>query len=547
TGREALEICKSAAPDLVLLDVNLPDLSGKDVCRAIRANPHIATTPIIHMSTTLVGTEDIVEGLEGGADACLTAPLQPRELLAQVKALLRVRQAEAELRRSEARFRALFEQNPDPFFSVDATGRFVQVNHACEEVSGYSAAELLQRNFVDICAPDQRAKTLESFRNTLQDRRCRKLETALIGKNGRRVELLITGSPVVIEPAANELYCTAMDITDRKRMENALRQKESEVKEAQRLAHIGNWHWDAQSDLMTGSEEIQRIFGLDPSNPICVPWHAHRGRLWPAEEWDRVNFAMQHALQTGQPYELDVQVLHPDGTRVWVVARGEPVRNAEGRIVGLRGTLQDITERKLAEEVLRESERRLRQFIEHAPVSLAMFDRQMRYLAVSQSWQEQFAPGQPSLIGQCHYELWPDMPQNWKAAHRRGLAGEVVTCDEDAFIGRSNTPEWTRWEVRPWQAPDGAIGGIVIMTENITRRKQAEEALRRSEHQFRVLAESIPQLIWTTNPEGQADYVNERWSAYTGQTPEQAYGSGWAAAVHPEDRPRVIESWSAAW
>ncbi|HJW23630.1 MAG TPA: ATP-binding protein [Rhodocyclaceae bacterium] len=128
---------------------------------------------------------------------------------------------------------------------------------------------------------------------------------------------------------------------------------------------------------------------------------------------------------------------------------------------------------------LRESEERLQLFIRYAPAALAMFNREMCYLAVSRRWVDDYLLGEEDVIGRSHYEIFPDIPKRWREAHDRGLAGEVVRVDEDHFRRADGTIHWLRWEVRPWHTSDGAVGGIVIFTEDITRYKQALEEIHR--------------------------------------------------------------------
>jgi two-component system, sensor histidine kinase and response regulator len=135
----------------------------------------------------------------------------------------------------------------------------------------------------------------------------------------------------------------------------------------------------------------------------------------------------------------------------------------------------DITGRRRAEYALAESEQRLQLFIEHAPAALAMFDRDMRYLAVSRRWKEDYGIGERDIIGLSHYEIFPDMPAQWKTAHARGLAGEVVEANEDSFVRADGTVGWGRWELRPWRKGGGDVGGIVIFSEDITKLHIAKE------------------------------------------------------------------------
>jgi PAS domain S-box-containing protein len=131
----------------------------------------------------------------------------------------------------------------------------------------------------------------------------------------------------------------------------------------------------------------------------------------------------------------------------------------------------------VAAAALQESQARLQVLIDHAPAALAMFDREMRYLAVSQRWRDDYGLDGRDLLGHSHYEIFPEIGEAWKAVHRRGLAGETITADEDRFERPDGRVQWLRWEVRPWHAADGTVGGIVIFSEDITQRKQASEAL----------------------------------------------------------------------
>ena len=143
--------------------------------------------------------------------------------------------------------------------------------------------------------------------------------------------------------------------------------------------------------------------------------------------------------------------------------------------------LRDITERQRTLGLLKESEERLRLFIEHAPAALAMFDREMRYLQASRRWRSDYGLGDRELIGVCHYDVFPEIPERWKDAHRRGLEGQILHMEGDSFQREDGSTRWLRWEIRPWRTTNGAIGGIVIVAEDITdstlsHQKMVEQA-----------------------------------------------------------------------
>ena len=184
----------------------------------------------------------------------------------------------------------------------------------------------------------------------------------------------------------------------------------------------------------------------------------------------------------------------------------------------------DVAQRKRADEELRESEQRLRLFIEFAPVAIAMFDQQMRYLIVSRRWMADYALPEAAFIGRSHYEVFPEVPESWKIVHRRGLAGEVVRAEEDRFVRADGTVQWLRWEVRPWRRIEGSIGGIVIFSEDITERKRAEEALRDRERLLSIVTGSARVGLVVVGQGYRYLFANEAYAEIFGLETHQIVG-----------------------
>jgi PAS domain S-box-containing protein len=130
-----------------------------------------------------------------------------------------------------------------------------------------------------------------------------------------------------------------------------------------------------------------------------------------------------------------------------------------------------------ADAARRESERRLTLLVTHAPAAIAIFDREMRYLAASDRWSADYGlAGQP-IIGRSHYEIFPEIPERWKEIHRRCLAGAVERCEEDPFPRADGRVDWVRWEIHPWRTDDGQVGGLVLLSELITERRALQAQL----------------------------------------------------------------------
>jgi two-component system, sensor histidine kinase and response regulator len=178
---------------------------------------------------------------------------------------------------------------------------------------------------------------------------------------------------------------------------------------------------------------------------------------------------------------VDVELRPANGNRHCVIARREAIRGVEGVIVGLQGTLQDMTDGQQTEEIVHAAQAQLNTFIQSAPISIAMFDRDMNYLATSEGWVKAFGCGYSTLIGRNHYAVHPDLPPAWKRVHQQGMAGATVRNEEDLWRRADGSSIWLCWTVRPWIDERGAIGGIIIFAEDISDRKQAEVALKEAQ------------------------------------------------------------------
>jgi PAS domain S-box-containing protein len=155
------------------------------------------------------------------------------------------------------------------------------------------------------------------------------------------------------------------------------------------------------------------------------------------------------------------------------------------------------------------SEGQLRSFIRNAPISIAMFDKEMNYLAASTRWLTEYGRGRQDLIGLNHYQLYPDLPEWWKGVHRQALAGATLKNDEDLWIQPDGSQWWMRWTVQPWRDEAGAIGGLVISAVDITESKRAEQELRESEQKYSAIFETSPiATALTRMPEGITIEVN---------------------------------------
>ena len=276
--------------------------------------------------------------------------------------------------------------------------------------------------------------------------------------------------------------------------DEARRKAESEARKMNELlsltgemAKVGGWEFDAATGAGSWTKEVARIHDLDPAIGTSVEFGLG---FYAAESRAEIEAAVKAAIESAEPYDLELEIVSAKGVRKWVRTVGMPVV-VDGRVSRVQGIFQDITELKNAEAVLRKNEHILRLFVEESPAAIAMFDRDMRYILASRRWLEDYGLGDRDLAGLSHYEVFPEIDEDWKGVHRRCLAGAVESRDEDPFPRADGSLDWIRWIVRPWYTSSGGIGGIIILSEIITERKKAELAIRDSETRYRNLFDNM--------------------------------------------------------
>lgn len=260
-------------------------------------------------------------------------------------------EAQQALEASEERFRMLFEAAPFAVTVNGMDGRFTAVNPAFEQLSGYAASEVLGRIPLDL-GMGTGSVGVELVVDILErSGRLDYVETTTRTKGGRRRNVLFCCRLVTLG-GKRQILSSSIDITDRKRAEEALRTSEQRLAEAQRIAHVGNWHWEIQTDEIAWSDEVYRIFGMTPRS-ITPHYQTEFLNLAHPEDRSAIIAAVRETLETGRPYVIEHRIRRADGTERIVRENGEVVRDEHGHTIGMKGTVQDITERIAAESQLK--------------------------------------------------------------------------------------------------------------------------------------------------------------------------------------------------
>ncbi|MGE5464284.1 MAG: ATP-binding protein, partial [Syntrophothermus sp.] len=244
-------------------------------------------------------------------------------------------------------------------------------------------------------------------------------------------------------------------------------------------ANQGLYDLNVQTGDAIVNREYAQMLGYDPETFVetNARWIE---RLHPADR-ESVAKAYQDYVNGLRPdYRIEFRQKTRDCNWKWILSLGRVIEyDEQERPLRMMGTHTDITERKQAEDALKRNEHVLRLFVEHSPASIAMFDREMRYIVASRRYLVDYRlSDQEDLTGRSHYEVFPEMPERWKDIHRRCLRGAIEKAEEDPFPREDGRLDWVRWEIHPWYEESGNVGGLILFSEVITERKQVQDDLR---------------------------------------------------------------------
>lgn len=513
---------------------DLPGLQA-DIARALSGKPYRTEHRIVPPSGE-------VQWLEGNGVVYRDELGRPIRMVGTVRNITERKRAEQTLRLSEERYARATAVGQVGVWELDVRAGTYYGDRNLKAMFGYQDDELSADPFawLSIVYPDDQSIAM-TFWQRIVEREADdyQYELRMVRKDGRIIWTDVRGHAVRdADGQVTHLIGATVEISDRKRMEAALRESEERLRSLYEDNPSMYFTVAPDGTILAVNRFGAQQLGYDPEELVGRPVSAvvaEEDQPYVCEELAKV-----FGEATGGIESLEFRKQTKDGTIIWVRERVRIVRTEAAGPVALV-VCENISARKSVEAMLAEREEHLRLFIEHSPVALAMLDRDMRYLAASQRWRVDYHLGDQPLVGRSYYEVFPEIPERWKDIHRRCLAGAVEGCDEDPFVRLDGRTDWSRWEIRPWMKSDGTIGGIVIFSQDITARKQAEAAARASEERFALAARATNDGIWDWNIETGEQFWSDRHRELfglesSGFVPTYA---AWIGLVHPEDVDRV--------
>ncbi len=404
---------------------------------------------------------------------------------------------------------------------------WLHVNERLCEILGYTREDLMaSTTWQQVTHPDDLPVCLEQHRQILAGTsEGYQMAKRFVRKDGSPVDVALAVKCVRRADGSVEyLVKTVRDISDHKRLEEA---RSAQMRATSLLEAIAAaspeaiFAKDREGRYLFFNNEAARQSERRPSEVIG------HDDLWvyPRADAEAIMAMDREIMASGEARTFEETLTTQKGLRTFLTTKG-PLLDGDGHSIGLYGIARDITDRKVAEERLLRHQEQLQSFIEHAPLCIAMFDRQMRYLTYSHRWLEDFGRGRDSLVGVDHYQLNPDLPEHWKSNHRRCLAGETLKSDGERWHRADGSESWLRWAIVPWRDEAGEIGGIIISSEDISERRRIQSDLAMSRARLAGIIDSAMDAIISLDAQQQIHIFNPAAERMFGYQAGEMLGQG---------------------
>ncbi|XWK86885.1 MAG: PAS domain S-box protein [Phormidium sp.] len=334
---------------------------------------------------------------------------------------------------------------------------------------------------------------------------------------------------------------STVDITERKRAELDLREANIQLEAALAAGSIYTWRWNIPDNLVSGDRNFANLFGVNPEDAATgLPLEQFLKAIHP-EDLEQVTTAIEQAIATGVGYAAQFRIRNAQGEERWLIARGRVESDAYGNAIAFPGALADITDRQQAELERKRSEAILQAFLAASPITMALFDRELRFLYANVALAKINELPLSEHLGKTLWEVVPQMAPQFAPMLQKIMETQepVVNLEFNGEV-RPGVFRSTIANHYPVCLPNGEVIGVGVAVMDLSNLTKAQQELRESEGRFRTLADNISQFAWMADETGYVFWYNQRWFDYTGTTLEEMQGWGWQRVHHPNHVERVV-------
>ena len=521
------EELRKASCEVVLLDLGLGDTQRLATFRkVVQEASHLPIVVLIEAQDERIG----LETMRLGAQDCVNKQtLSPDDLARAIRYAIARKRMENELAEREERHRSILERASDGVAIIqDMTIRYA--NPRLAEIWGVPVSEVIGASIADHLQQDELDRLADRYKRRLAGENVPALyETSLQRRDGSKVLVEVSAGLIAYEGRPADLVLVR-DITERKRTEEAVRRSEERYRRIVETAQEGIWATDAENRTTFVNKRMADMLGYTVDEMVGASAFAFIAKENGAKAAEYIERRRQ-----GVSEQFDFRFLRKDGTDLWALLKSSPIQDEDGNYAGVLRMITDITERKRAEEALRESERRYAALFEHSNDGVFVFSPDGVELAVNERGAEMLGYEVHELVGK---PLVYDPAEYADALRKQAevFAGRTIPPYERTFRAKDGSPVLVEVNLTVVRDAERRPLYLQSIVRDIRERKRAEQDLQQSEKRYRDLFDNANDIVYTHDLEGKTTSFNHTAEKVLGYSAEELIGKDVFALVAPEQQ-----------